>query len=288
MHQWQHLQPVAAITGGASGIGLALARELHHRGYQIGLIDINSAALKTAQEGVLKHAKCISVVADVSNENEMKAAANTIFNHFKRIDMLINNAGVSGPIEALWNISSTKAQTILTVNLMGALHGIKAFMPYLSNPNNKSYIVNMASMLGLSSCSGLSLYNASKSALIGMSESLHHDLSKTKRNIVVSVVCPGLMDTKLLLKDEFQNQDPELFEQLKALSHDLNHSASRILDSVMADEFYILPHKEVTKYARLRAKDITHHNKPSANHLERVFEAFGQTSRRKEEQLEEA
>jgi NAD(P)-dependent dehydrogenase (short-subunit alcohol dehydrogenase family) len=186
----------AFITGGASGIGLALGQAFAGQGMKVMLADIEGDALAAAVEGLSKlgHKNVASVICDVADPDSVDAAAQATLEAFGAVHVVCNNAGVGGG-SSLDNISLQTWKWVLDVNLMGVLHGIKSFLPHLRAHGEGGHIVNTASMAGMNSGLGFSPYSASKFAVVNMSEGLALELADS--NIGVTVVCPGFVRTRI-------------------------------------------------------------------------------------------
>ena len=186
----------AFVTGGASGIGLALGRALAKEGMNVMLADIEGDALAAAVAGLcdagLKNVSCVTCdVADIASVEE---AAEATFKAFGAVHVLCNNAGVGGA-SGIDDISVESWRWVLDVNLMGVLHGVRTFLPHMRSHGQGGHIVNTASMAGLNSGLGFSAYSASKFAVVNMSEGLAGELAPF--DIGVTVVCPGFVRTRI-------------------------------------------------------------------------------------------
>ncbi len=186
---------VAVITGGASGIGRAIAGRFAAEGMRLALADVEEPALaRTVEELAAAGAEVIGVRTDVSQLDDVRALADTTLSQFGAVHVVCNNAGVAGgsvidsPIE-VW-------QWVLGVNLWGVIHGCTVFLPILLE-QDEGHVVNTASMAGLGGAAGLGVYCTSKFAVVGLSESLHHDLVGRGSHVGVSVLCPGFVRTRI-------------------------------------------------------------------------------------------
>src|SRR5947199_7902051 len=162
----------AFVTGGASGIGLALGRAFAEAGMKVMLADIEPAALDRAVKSFSKFGSRVQgIQCDVADSVSVERAAKATFDGFGNVHVVCNNAGVAagGGID---NISLDNWRWVLDVNLMGVLHGIRAFLPHIRAHGEGGHIVNTASMAGMATGLGLSPYHASKFAVVGMSEGL--------------------------------------------------------------------------------------------------------------------
>jgi NAD(P)-dependent dehydrogenase (short-subunit alcohol dehydrogenase family) len=185
----------AFVTGGASGIGLALARAFAEIGMNVMLADIEAAALTAARESLHDvGAEVRGVVCDVADPASVERAAKASFDAFGKVHVVCNNAGVGGG-SGIDNISLDTWRWVLDVNLMGIVHGVRSFLPHIRAHGEGGHIVNTASMAGLVNGLGFSPYSATKFAVVSMSEGLATELAPL--GIGVSVVCPEFVRTRI-------------------------------------------------------------------------------------------
>ena len=186
---------VAVITGGASGIGLGIARAFARAGAKLALLDVEAEALAGASDALAKGgAEVIGVRADVSDAASLEAAAERVLARFGRIHVICNNAGVltQGPLAE----SEAKDWSWLVgVNLMGVAHGIRSFVPRIRAHGEGGHVVNTASVAGLSALPSLGIYCATKFAVMAISETLRVEVAP--EGIGVSVLCPGGVRTRI-------------------------------------------------------------------------------------------
>ncbi len=181
-------QSVAVITGAATGIGRALAARLAEEGASLCLADINKGALDLVADDL--RAKGCNVSAhsvDVSDRQQVETLCRDTVEHFGRVDVLINNAGVAlcGDFE---EISLADIEWLMGINFWGMVYGVKYFLPILKQ-QKKAYIVNLSSVFGMIAPPGQAAYAASKFAVRGFTETLRHELAGT--SVQVSSVHPG-------------------------------------------------------------------------------------------------
>jgi NAD(P)-dependent dehydrogenase (short-subunit alcohol dehydrogenase family) len=187
---------VAVVTGGASGIGFALAQRFARAGMRIVLGDVEEGALESAERLLVDGgAEVLSVTTDVSIEDQVHHLADETFKRFVTAHVICNNAGV-GPGGVSWEVPTRVWEWVLGVDLWGVIYGIQAFVPRLV-AQHEGHIVNTASVGGLVGSAGMGPYEAAKHAVVGLSQSLEHDLRIARSNVHVTVVCPSFTKTRM-------------------------------------------------------------------------------------------
>jgi NAD(P)-dependent dehydrogenase (short-subunit alcohol dehydrogenase family) len=187
---------VAVMTGGAGGIGLAMARTFGRRAMKVAIADLESETCAQAVETLRREGiEAIGFACDVSDRDSLAAVAAGIFAAFGKVHILCNNAGVSraGTIES---VASSDWDWVIGVNLKGAVHGLQLFLPHMKAHGEEGHIVNTASINGIAGAALAGPYSATKFALVGMSEVLAAELQETP--IGVSVLCPSWTRTRML------------------------------------------------------------------------------------------
>ncbi|HET8842876.1 MAG TPA: SDR family NAD(P)-dependent oxidoreductase, partial [Ktedonobacteraceae bacterium] len=188
---------VAVVTGAASGIGRALAERCVEEGMKVVLADIEAQALQqTSRDLAAPGAETLAVQTDVAQAAEVEKLAKIAFETYGAVHLLFNNAGV-GAGKTAWESTLADWEWVLGVNLYGVVHGIRSFVPRMLESGTEGYIVNTASMGGLTSSPGLSVYMASKHAVVSLTETLYHELTLREAHIGVSVLCPGFVKTRI-------------------------------------------------------------------------------------------
>jgi len=185
----------AFVTGGASGIGLAMARAFAEAGMKVMLADVETAALEKALRGLSNYGNRVQGIrCDVADPESMERAAQAAFDSFGNVHVVCNNAGVAagGGID---NISIDNWRWVVDVNLMGVLYGVRNFLPHMMKHREGGHIVNTASMAGMINGMGFSPYAATKFAVVAMSEGLAMQLQP--HGIGVSVLCPEFVRTRI-------------------------------------------------------------------------------------------
>ncbi len=265
---------VAVITGGASGIGRAVADRAAAEGMLIVLGDIEEGPLKEAVGDLTSSgAEALGVVTDVADGASVRALRDAAVDRFGAVHLVHNNAGIGlgGPI---WEVSEEDWRWILGVNLWGVIHGVRTFTPLLIE-QGEGHIVNTASIAGLIAAPFLGPYNATKQAVVAISETLFKDLQSVGAPIGVSVLCPGFVQTRIAESERNRpdwapDRDVEGAAALRGAVQDMVHGgiaattvADRVIDAVRADTFYILTHPELDGAITTRFDDIVQGRPPS-------------------------
>lgn len=267
-------QRVAVITGAASGIGLALAQVCINRGIHVVMADNAVTALCDKVEQLSENAKTdvLGVVCDVSKPENLRHLAKQVHERFNRVDWLFNNAGISGHLAPIWELTNEHIRKVMDVNLHGTIHGLQAFLPLMFKQNHCSHVINMASFYGLCSGSQMAAYAMSKHAIVALSESLYFDLRRLNKLVDVSVVCPSFANTSLLINSAPLHKDQlhHMFTELIARSRPASDVAEHIIKDVENKIFYILPDKEVKDYCEQRTRAIVEQTEPHKHSLEKI------------------
>ncbi|HKS21013.1 MAG TPA: SDR family NAD(P)-dependent oxidoreductase [Bradyrhizobium sp.] len=196
----------AFITGGAGGIGLAMARAFGSRGMKVAIADVEAETCAKAVDALRRGGiTAIGSACDVSDRDALGKAAEQTLAEFGKVHILCNNAGVSraGTIET---IASSDWDWVIGVNLKGLVHGLQLFLPQMKAHGEECHIVNTASINGIVGSALAGPYSATKFAVVGLSEVLAAELAETL--IGVSVLCPSWVRTRML--DNGRNR-PERF-----------------------------------------------------------------------------
>jgi NAD(P)-dependent dehydrogenase (short-subunit alcohol dehydrogenase family) len=255
---------VAVITGGAGGIGMAMARAFAGRGARVVLADLDAAALqRSVDELSASGAQALGVPTDVSVLESIQALADAAVRRFGAVHIVCNNAGV-----ATFGLMATSThrdwQFTMNVNFWGVVHGVETFVPLLLKQGAGGHIVNTASMAGLVGMQWLGIYSASKFAVVGLTEALHRELKPS--GIGVSVLCPMIVATGInensvrMRPQDLRNPGEEPLvpsaAEMKGGTIAPEEVARRVVRAVERQDLYILTHPEQRDFLRRRAAKL--------------------------------
>lgn len=242
----------AFVTGGANGIGIGLVRALLAEGCKVAIADIREDAIEKALK-TLDNQSVMGVQVDVSSRDAMEKAADEVEAKFGPVSLLFNNAGIN-LFQTIEDSSYSDWDWVMGVNLHGPINGVMTFVPRMIAAGNGGYIVNTASMAGWLASGAPGIYNTTKFAVRGMSESLRYSLAP--HGIGVSILCPGLVKSYIYASDDVRPK--ELLEGAKPVDtanvqrlaefHEFGMEpdviAARVLDGMRENRTYIFSHPE--------------------------------------------
>lgn len=262
---------VAVVTGGASGIGLAMARRFAREGMWVVIADIDVEALAAAEREIRSTgATVLGVQTDVSRSQDVEVLAANALDKFGGVHIVCNNAGVGHMPGPIWEQSVNEWRWVMGVNLWGVIHGIRTFVPIMLKRGEDAHVVNTASAAGLISTSFFGIYQATKHAVVAISEVLYAELVSAGAHIGVSVVCPGFVKTRIV-ESSTRNRPPELARAepspaVQALIQQFcsmveagmppQAVADKVFDAIRDEKLYILTHSEFNERIRERVEDI--------------------------------
>jgi NAD(P)-dependent dehydrogenase (short-subunit alcohol dehydrogenase family) len=262
---------VAVITGGAGGIGFAMAEAFAARGAKIALADLDEAAMdaraKTLRE---RGAEVLCVATDVTKRDSVNALADRVFQHFGAAHLVCNNAGIAiaGP---LLQMTPDDWRLTMDIDFWGVVHGVEAFAPRMIEQKQGGHVLNTASMAGLVGMSWLGVYCAAKFAVVGFTEALKRELEA--HGIGVSVLCPMIVATDITAnsmkmrgmevpKSEAAPDQPPA-GALKGGVITTEEVAKRVVRGIERKDLYILTHPEQREFLRRRAARLDEVFEPS-------------------------
>lgn len=247
---------VAVITGGASGLGLAMARRFGAAGMRVVIGDIETGALADAEASL--QADGVEVMGrrtDVAQSDDLEALADAAYERFGAVHILANNAGVGGSPGAMWELSDADWRWVIDVDLWSVIHGVRAFVPRMISGGEQGHVINTASVAGLISGAVGGPYTVAKFGVVALSEQLYFELGRAQHPIGVSVLCPGFVNTRIY--DSGRNrqesygqpaneQSPEreeFREALEAMRESMIQPETigdRVFDAVVENQLYIV------------------------------------------------
>lgn len=248
---------IAVITGGASGIGLAIAARAADEGMKLVLADIEQAALDTAASSLRgRGADVATLRVDVSSAADVEALANLAYDTYGAVHLLCNNAGVMNRERPTWEHTLAEWEWLLGVNVRGVVNGVHSFVPRMLAGAEEGHVINTASMAGIvTGRPGNAVYDATKHAVVSLTESLYRDLVAEQDRVSASVLCPGVIKTNIFTAErnrpasagpafdptapapKAEDYDPGAFEPSRV--------ADMVFDAVREDRFYILAAQDV-------------------------------------------
>ncbi|HUF93535.1 MAG TPA: SDR family NAD(P)-dependent oxidoreductase [Candidatus Limnocylindria bacterium] len=247
----------AVVTGGASGIGRAMAMALARAGARVVAADVDERGMDDVVRQISAGGgQAVAVRTDVSDRAQVEALARRAFDVFGGVHVLCNNAGVvtHGGLEAA---THRDWQWVLGVNLWGVIHGLEAFVPRMIAQKAPGHIVNTASMAGLIATRGLGVYNTSKYAVVGLSETLAKDLKPYR--IGVSVLCPMGVQTQIRAAGRNRPEDLRNAQETAAAPVELigrtlapEAVAEMVMAAIREDRLYVITHEEGLEPLRRR------------------------------------
>ena len=265
----QFIGKTAVISGGAEGIGLSIAKALGEEKMNIVLTDINKenlqkACLELEERGV----SVLPVVLDVAIEEQWEVVAEKALARFRKIHMVVNNAGVGGESGSIESQNNKGWQWALDVNLMGVVYGAKVMVPLIKQHDEGGWVVNVASMAGMGGIPYSGAYTATKAAVVALSESWAGELENTGIN--VSVLCPAFVQTRIYdsernrpvqYKSDAINSDNEnsFLNRAKELVKngiEVSIVGKRVVEALNDGEFYIFTHPNYRSILEKRSADI--------------------------------
>lgn len=257
----------AFVTGGASGIGLSMARAFGHAGMNVVLADIDTKAAAAAAEGLAgEQIKAVSVRCDVTERAGVRAAALEAVAAFGKVHVVCNNAGVAtgGPTGT---VPEKDWDWIIDVNLKGVVYGTETFLPLIRSHGEGGHIVNTASMAGMVSPPGMEPYCATKFAVVAMTEGWAAQLAP--ENIGVSALCPGFVRTRIHESGRARQDKYGGVGEVDALGNGPSEAAQavlsgidpdvvgqRVLEAIRAGETYIFTHPNMREFVQARFAGI--------------------------------
>jgi len=245
----------AVISGGAQGIGLSIAKALGEQNMNIVLADIDQENLqKAASELQAAGVSVLTVVLDVADEAQWQAVGQQTVERFGKVHMVVNNAGVGGDSGSIESQNKKGWQWVLDVNLMGVVYGAKAIVPLIKQHGEGGWVINVASMAGMTGVPYSGAYTATKAAVVALSESWAGELER--KGIKVSVLCPAFVQTRIYdsernRPEQYQTDDWDVTSESSFSKRakdmvengiEVSIIGKRVVEALNAGELYIFTH----------------------------------------------
>jgi len=262
---------VAVITGAASGFGRAFAQQAASLGMKLVLADVDASALdETVRTLRAQDAQAIGVRTDVRDPAQVDALAQAALDAYGKVHLLFNNAGV-GSGGFVWESSARDWEWVFGVNVMGVANGVRSFTPIMLKQGERAHIVNTASVAGLLAPPAMAVYNASKHAVVALTETLYHDLRNVGAQVGCSLLCPafvptGIANAERSRPEDLRNEAPptrsqqaadlQLQRAVRSGRLTADDVAKATFDAVREGRFYILTHPGILPSVKLRHEDI--------------------------------
>jgi NAD(P)-dependent dehydrogenase (short-subunit alcohol dehydrogenase family) len=245
----------AVISGGAQGIGLSIAKALGEQNMNIVLADIDQENLqKAASELQAAGVSVLTVVLDVADEAQWQAVGQQTVERFGKVHMVVNNAGVGGDSGSIESQNKKGWQWVLDVNLMGVVYGAKAIVPLIKQHGEGGWVINVASMAGMTGVPYSGAYTATKAAVVALSESWAGELER--KGIKVSVLCPAFVQTRIYdsernRPEQYQTDDWDVTSESSFSKRakdmvengiEVSIIGKRVVEALNVGELYIFTH----------------------------------------------
>ena len=269
---------VAVVTGAASGMGRAFAERFAAEGMRVVLADVERDALDRAVGELRAGGRdVVGVGTDVSRADEVRRLAEATLETYGGVHLVVNNAGVEGYLDgAIWEATDRDWTWTMGVNFWGVVNGVRAFLPLMLGRGEEGHLVNTASMTAV--VRGVNMYSVSKHAVLALTETIHAQLRERGARVGVSVLCPGIIATRLFqgsrnrpaeLRNEREAPGAAGGAELRRRMHERLSAgmapaevAEILVRGIREDRLYILTDHEWDERIRARTDDILHGRNP--------------------------
>ncbi|MDE3076299.1 MAG: SDR family NAD(P)-dependent oxidoreductase [Chloroflexota bacterium] len=270
---------VAVITGAGSGMGRAFAERFAQEGMKVVLADVEQGALDAAVQALRsRQHEVTGVLTDVSKLESVEALAARAVETYGKVNLVCNNAGVDGYLDGpIWEATTKDWQWTFGVNFWGAVHGVRTFLPLLLGQDEEGYVVNTASATGLVLANNM--YGITKHAVLALSEVIYAQLRQQKAKVGISVLCPGVVNTRLFegsrnrpaeLRNERESEGAaageEMRRQMRArLAEAIPPSevAEILVKAIRDEQFYVTTDDKWDEGIRVRGENILKRANPN-------------------------
>jgi NAD(P)-dependent dehydrogenase (short-subunit alcohol dehydrogenase family) len=244
---------VAVVTGGAAGIGYAIASSLIARGAEVTIADVERSALESASSAL----GVAGVVTDVSSAEEVRALADCVVNRHGRIDIAVNNAGVA-KIAPFDQLTLDDFRWMIDVNLWGVINGMNVFLPIIESTSTHGYVVNTASIAGVRTGPSLAAYGVTKFGVVALTETVSDELAHRDSHVGVGVLVPAMVRSNIA--DSERNR-PGANPTRTGPMQPAGILAAEVVGEIVADsiergDLYIVTHPDSLASVRARHRRI--------------------------------
>ena len=263
----------AVVTGAASGIGRALVLRMLEEGMRVVAADVDEAGIAALAE---VSPDIAAVPCDVTEPSSCERLAEAAWERFDGVHLLCNNAGVIGRFAPVWDQDPEDWNWLFSVNVLGVANMLRAFVPRLLAQREPAHIVNTASEAAFTARAYVSVYHASKHAVLALTEALAQELEEEGAPVRVSVLCPGGVNTRVL--DAARNRPDDLAPEREVAGaaaalrarygRQLPRAmapedvAATVIDGIRHERFYLFSHPEVAGLAGVRADAVANDTYP--------------------------
>ena len=270
---------IAVVTGGASGIGKAIAKKLMENGAKVVIADINPKKLEEAENKFKQKGYKVSCkVVDVTKEYDIKKLAEDTLALYGQIDIVCNNAGVGYSSGFSWENTEDEWNWMINTNLKSVIYGIRTFIPIMLKQDNECHVINTASNAGITIGGTMAMYSMTKHGVVSLSESLYNELKLINSKIHVSVLCPGFVSSDIInpyipeavktRSSPVLNESTELF--FKAFNNAISNGVTpdeigeSVINAIKNQSFYILSSETDKNLVKARLNNIIENKTPDA------------------------
>ena len=252
----------AVITGGASGIGLAMAQRFGLEGMNLVIADVEQGALDVAKDQLRDAGfSCIAMQCDVSDRQAVEALADCSYGEFGAVHVLCNNAGVVHR-DLTWEASIESWEWVLGVDLWGPIYGVHAFVPRMIASGEPGHVVNTASTAGVVAFPSIASYDVAKQGVVALSEVLLADAMAENLPIRASVLCPGVVRTRIGVSERNRPGSVKgaafgeegLITATEAIEPEV--VAQAVLEAINEGTFWIMTHPRYVDLVKARAEGM--------------------------------
>jgi NAD(P)-dependent dehydrogenase (short-subunit alcohol dehydrogenase family) len=243
---------VAVVTGAASGIGLGIASAFVAEGMRVVLTDVDQARLE--REVAALGDSAYGIVCDVGDPDAVDQLAREVLQRFGAVHLLCNNAGILRSGRS-WEIPLADWNAVLRVNLLGALNGIRSFLPPMLASGEVGHVVNVASMAAVVPVRGIGPYNVSKHGLLALTDTLYMELHESGAPVGVSLVMPGRVPSRLGRAPDDPTEPT--FDATEVGVRSASDIGRIVVEAVRQDERYVFTHRERIVEVEQRFAGIT-------------------------------